>query len=119
MHGGGGCVYLVVRMGSIGCLDPDGSGQIDRLGDFFNHGMNDHGALLHRSRDDQGDKGCSSDDAERLHLDCSDNFVLGVCMFRVCSRLLKLLMLFQSSSDGSGRVFRAMMLARKECEFEC
>ena len=69
MHGGGGCIYLVVRMGSVSCLDPDSSSQVDRLGDFFNHGMNDQSALLHRSRGAQGDKGNNSDNAERLHLD--------------------------------------------------
>ena len=82
MHRGGGCVYLVVRMGSVCRLDPDGSGHVNGLGDFFNHGVDDQGALLHRSRGDQGDKGCDSDDAERLHLDCSDTFVSGVCIVR-------------------------------------
>ena len=69
-------------MGSIRCLNPDSRGQINRLGDFFNHSMNDQSALLHRSRDGQGDKGCDSDDAERLHCDCSEKFVSGICVVR-------------------------------------
>ena len=63
-------------------MNPDSSGQINRLGDFFDHGVNDQGALLHRSRGGQGDKGCDREDAERLHRDCSEKFVSGICMVR-------------------------------------
>ena len=54
-------------MGVIGWLDPDSRSGIDSFGDFLDHGMDDQGTLLYRSRTDISEQGCDSDDIERLH----------------------------------------------------
>lgn len=61
VHRRGFCLQLIDVLGAVSCLDPDSGGDINSLCDFFNHGMDNLGALLHRSSRNQGDEAGDGD----------------------------------------------------------